>query len=1091
MDTLKRHLPVSGQEGLHELRKIAQRFEEKIFTAATTQADYLRKISLKMLTMESKSQGTMAPNIPPNQGLVIPPQVHNPGQQHPIPMPNQTQTRQQLLAQNIQNNIASQPSGLGQTTIQNVGQNNPNMQNIPGQNSVGSNMGQNSNMQNIIQHNQQSNNVQQSTQSVLQQHSQVIRQQQPQQTSIIHQQQTPITQQSVLPPQQQQQQQQQLMGAQANATNMQHSQILGTQNNVGDLQQSQRLLAQQNNLSNLQQQQLINQQNSLSNIHQQLGNNVPGLQPQQVLGPQSSNSGMQTSQHSAHVLQQSQQNASNLLTSQAQQSQPQAPQQQLMPQIQSQPAQLQQQLGLQQQPNSLQRDMQQRLQASGSLLQQPSVLDQQKQLYQSQRPLPETSSTSLDSTAQTGQSSGGDWQEEVYQKIKSMKESYLPELNEMYQKIDAKLQQHDSLPQQPKPDQLEKLKVFKMMLERIIKFLQVSKSNVLPNFKEKLGSYEKQIINFINTNRPRKTMPGQLPPPHMHSMSQTQTQVQPHENQMNSQLQTTNMQGSVATMQQNNMASMQQNSLSGVSTAQQSKMNSMQSSTNLDSGQGNAVNSLQQVPVSSLQQNPVSAPQQTNVNSLSSQAGVNGIQPNLNPLQPGSRMRQGIGVKPGVFPQHLSSSQRSAYPHQQMKGSPFPVSSPQLLQATSPQIPQHSSPQVDQQNHMPSLTKVATPLQSANSPFVVPTPSPPLVPSPMPGDSEKPISGVSSISNAANIGYQQTGGAAAPSQSLAIGTPGISASPLLAEFTVPDGAHGNALAPTSGKSTVTEQPIERLIKVVKLMSQKALSSAVSDIGSVVSMNDRIAGSAPGNGSRAAVGEDLVAMTNCRLQARNFITQDGANGTRRMKRYTNATPLNVVSSAGSMNDTIKHLPASEVSDLDSTATSRFKRPRIEANHSLLEEIREVNQRLIDTVVDISNEEVDPTAAAAAEGTEGTIVKCSFNAVALSPSLKSQYASAQMSPIQPLRLLVPTNYPNCSPILLDKFPVESSKENEDLSVKAKSRFSISLRSLSQPMSLGEIARTWDVCARTVISEHAQQSGGGSFSSKYGTWENCLTT
>lgn len=395
-------------------------------------------------------------------------------------------------------------------------------------------------------------------------------------------------------------------------------------------------------------------------------------------------------------------------------------------------------------------------------------------------------------------------------------------------------------------------------------------------------------------------MPGHLPSPHMHSMSQSQpqvTQVQSHENQMNPQLQTTNMQGSVATMQQNNMAGMQHNSLSGVSTVQQSKMNSMQPSTNLDSGPGNAVNSLQQVPVSSLQQNPVSAPQQTNVNSLSSQAGVNVVQPNLNPLQPGSsmlqhqqlkqqqeqqmlqnqqlkqqyqrqliqrkqqqilqqqqqqqqlhqtakqqlpaqlpthqiqqlhqmndandiKMRQGISVKPGVFQQPLTSSQRSTYPHQQMKGSPFPVSSPQLLQATSPQIPQHSSPQVDQQNHLPSLTKVATPLQSANSPFVVPTPSPPLAPSPMPGDSEKPISGVSSISNAANIGYQQTGGAAAPGQSLAIGTPGISASPLLAEFTGPDGAHGNALAPTSGKSTVTEQPIERLIKAVSLVDLK-------------------------------------------------------------------------------------------------------------------------------------------------------------------------------------------------------------------------------------------------------------------------------
>lgn len=73
------------------------------------------------------------------------------------------------------------------------------------------------------------------------------------------------------------------------------------------------------------------------------------------------------------------------------------------------------------------------------------------------------------------------------------------------------------------------------------------------------------------------------------------------------------------------------------------------------------------------------------------------------------------------------------------------------------------------------------------------------------------------------------------------------------------------------------------------------------------------------------------------------------------------------------------------------------PLLQANHALLEEIREINQRLIDTVVDISNEDVDPSAAAAAaaaDGGEGTIVKCSFSAVALSPNLKSQYASAQM-------------------------------------------------------------------------------------------------
>ncbi|KAJ6941849.1 hypothetical protein NC652_007805 [Populus alba x Populus x berolinensis] len=310
-------------------------------------------------------------------------------------------------------------------------------------------------------------------------------------------------------------------------------------------------------------------------------------------------------------------------------------------------------------------------------------------------------------------------------------------------------------------------------------------------------------------------------------------------------------------------------------------------------------------------------------------------------------------------------------------------------------------------------------------------------------------------------------------------------------FVSPDGAHGGALTTVSGKSNVTEQPLERLIKAVKSLSPKALSASVGDIGSVVSMIDRIAGSAPGNGSRAAAGEDLVAMTKCRLQARNYITQDGMTGSRKMRRHTSAMPLNVVSSAGSVSDSFKQFTGPETSDLESTATSSVKRPRIEANHALLEEIREINQRLIDTVVDISDEDVDSTAVAAtAEGGEGTIVKCSFSAVALSQNLKSQYASAQMSPIQPLRLLVPTNYPSCSPILLDRFPVEVSKEYEDLSIKAKSRFSISLRSLSQPMSLGEIARTWDVCARAVISEHAQQSGGGTFSSKYGSWENCLS-
>ncbi|KAM3747924.1 hypothetical protein ACB098_05G070800 [Castanea mollissima] len=66
METLKRHLPVSGQQGLHELRKIAIRFKEKIYTAATSQSDYLRKIALKMLTMEPKPQNPIGNALPSN-----------------------------------------------------------------------------------------------------------------------------------------------------------------------------------------------------------------------------------------------------------------------------------------------------------------------------------------------------------------------------------------------------------------------------------------------------------------------------------------------------------------------------------------------------------------------------------------------------------------------------------------------------------------------------------------------------------------------------------------------------------------------------------------------------------------------------------------------------------------------------------------------------------------------------------------------------------------------------------------------------------------------------------------------------------------
>ncbi|KVI05540.1 hypothetical protein Ccrd_016141 [Cynara cardunculus var. scolymus] len=105
-------------------------------------------------------------------------------------------------------------------------------------------------------------------------------------------------------------------------------------------------------------------------------------------------------------------------------------------------------------------------------------------------------------------------------------------------------------------------------------------------------------------------------------------------------------------------------------------------------------------------------------------------------------------------------------------------------------------------------------------------------------------------------------------------------------------------------SNMARVPIE-----VKSISPKSLSASVSDIGSVVSMIDNIAGSAPGNGSRTAVGEDLVAMTKLHLQAR---TSGIPDGTRKIKRFTSAIPLNGVSSVNSVNDNFKHFNFVEAS-----------------------------------------------------------------------------------------------------------------------------------------------------------------------------------
>ncbi|XP_012069218.1 mediator of RNA polymerase II transcription subunit 15a isoform X2 [Jatropha curcas] len=642
---------------------------------------------------------------------------------------------------------------------------------------------------------------------------------------------------------------------------------------------------------------------------------------------------------------------------------------------------------------------------------------------------------------------------------------------------------------------------------------------------------KRQWLDSFNTRQNQLLWQQETAPNLQHQYQQKLSQLQPDKLQQNiniseqdkqinsqreSQFQSMNSQSCMIMPQQNNVTSLlaDSNHSSKPAMLRLKNMNSQQNLTKSDFCQANPVKSMLQVPMRSLQTSMCTREQtnignlllqshgnvtETNANSFCSSsftpqhmnpkrmleeqhAPVHKLKQNFQQQQLGRvqmqqqqllwapempqdqlievndlKVRPGIGYeipvhqmnkvksKPGGEKtvksgfQHLNSvGQHSFFHHHPLNnGVSLSTYSSKLLQSASSQITQHSL-ETDKQNLFSLPTKIEASFCSARIPC-----STQMTSSLEPGLSEKHIIDSSSFSNAGELEYQQTTDSLEPGMVCDVKTPEMST------LTLENSGDTNYTVSnvTSADSNDAERPLQHLIEVMKSMSAKAFSSAVTEIASVVSLDDKMAGSAPVCGSKGSVAEDLTRHCN-------------AFGMTKMKRSLFAMHL------------------------ESTAISCIKRPRIEVNHVLLEEINKVNKCLIDTVVDVSDDNTNSTLHGT-DGTEGTIVKCSFSAVAVTPK-----PCAQISLIQAIQLLVPVNYPNCSPILLETLPVEFSKEHDDISVKAKSKLNVFLRQLSEPMSVGEIARIWDTCARAVISEYAQQNGGGSFSTKYGTWEQCLS-
>lgn len=195
-------------------------------------------------------------------------------------------------------------------------------------------------------------------------------------------------------------------------------------------------------------------------------------------------------------------------------------------------------------------------------------------------------------------------------------------------------------------------------------------------------------------------------------------------------------------------------------------------------------------------------------------------------------------------------------------------------------------------------------------------------------------------------------------------------------------------------------------------------------------------------------------------------------------------LTVVSSDGSVVNSLQKLNSPDW-ETESTATSNIKRPRIEISQSLEEEINYINEQLIDTRVEVDVDGIDATAA---DGKEGVVVTCTYNAVSLNPSIPFQSSLFHMVPFSPLRLFIPAYYPECSPIVL----VDESAPNfnHPFSRLAREEFYRAVRSFLPLVKLADMVRAWDASARSAVIEAATLQGGGCFSSTFGLWEGCVS-
>ncbi|KAK1577575.1 hypothetical protein Q3G72_022899 [Acer saccharum] len=737
------------------------------------------------------------------------------------------------------------------------------------------------------------------------------------------------------------------------------------------------------------------------------------------------------------------------------------------------------------QKQSKQEATHQRLQSLPVSIQPENVINKQKQQL-SQGTSAEVSSVKIESSAPSELENKAECHDQAYQKLQSMKEEYLPQLKDICKMLNVMRQKAPGL------EMAENYNKKIIAVEKLIRFLFLQRDNIAQIPKTVFEYYQDKVLHFVKLFQQQKLASVQKhaqirqPPDGQSQVSQLQ------------QLGSTKVQFSLAKStltstlgDSSPLSSMQE----GILSSQPQMTSLLHSDLQTGHEQRNIPSSLQHTAKSE-GQNIVGAQQEklfcnTSVNGFDSDINSPQKSSTVNPFQQQKQqvkhqMTQPQNLKRHIQPQLIQQKmQQMAMPdvqlpdtsgmcHQQPWISQLSEHHPQMplpvvpcqVRSISPKISQHSSAQADQKTLPSPLSIGGGILHSPRSPLIKASPSSSLTRLSIPADNGTLTTSAIPLAIPQYFGHPQTTVALTKvdmqngivNQSVAADLPGVSTSCFHIKSTNQDG---------NQQSSSTKQPLQRLLDAVESLSHKSLSASVSEIGAVVNLTDMLAGTACKD-SRGAVGQDLTSGPMCHLQAGKF-------------RLQNKRPLamNVSSSSLCKTNDLNRSTGQICDLLESTATYTTKRRRIEPSKGLLDEIRYTNQLMVETMVDL-----DPTEDTATyEAGEGTTVRCTYRAVAFDGNLK-------MLPVLPLRLLVPADYPNSSPIILDGLNVDWSRVSEEsanLMAKTRLRFNRSLRQLSEPMSLADMAKSWDVCAREVYREFAQQLGGECLSSRYGAWEN----